>query len=196
MVETLTAVVAAILVSAVLVAVHLTRGVGWRAREDLSDAILDHRASTLAETDYPEPMSRAPGAGGPAAVGAPAEGAEGELEEGEAETTAADEGPWSVADDEAEVFEIEYTKEGQTLEVPENQTLLEAGEEEGWDLPFACREGQCLSCGGHIVDGPADDFVVHHNQQMLESPELEDGYVLTCCAYPQGDFSLETGETP
>ncbi|MFW6448115.1 MAG: 2Fe-2S iron-sulfur cluster-binding protein [Halobacteriota archaeon] len=196
MVDTLTAVVAAILVTAVLVATHLTRGIGWSAREDLADGILEHRASTLAETDYPEPMSRAPGAGGPAAVGAGAGGAEGELEEAEAEADEADEGPWSVADDEAEVFEIEYTKEGKTLEVPENQTLLEAGEAEGWDLPYACREGQCLSCGGHVVDGPSTDFVVHDNQQMLEAPELEDGYVLTCCAYPQADFSLETGETP
>ncbi|MFW6153311.1 MAG: 2Fe-2S iron-sulfur cluster-binding protein, partial [Halobacteriota archaeon] len=145
--------------------------------------------------DYPEPMSRAIGGGGAGAVAVGAGEAEGELEAGEA-AEAVEEGPWTVPDDEADTFEIEYAKEGQTVTVPENQTLLEAGEEQGWDLPFACREGQCLSCGGHIADGPAEEFVVHNNQQMLENPELEDGYVLTCVAYPKADFSLETGETP
>jgi ferredoxin len=31
---------------------------------------------------------------------------------------------------------------------------------------------------------------------MLDDPELEDGYVLTCVAYPRDDFTLETSETP
>lgn len=195
MVATLTAIVGAIVVTAVLVAAHLSPGVAWRAREDLADDILEHRASTFVEPDYPTPMSRAPGAGGPTAAGVPAGESEGELAEG-ATDEAAEEGPWTVADDDAEVYEIEYAKEGETIAVPENQTLLEAGEEQGWDLPYACREGQCLSCGGHVVNGPAADFVTHNNQQMLEAPELDDGYVLTCCAYPQGEFTLETGETP
>lgn len=194
MVGTLTAVVAATVATAAIVAVHLSPGLGWEAREDIADALMEHRASTFVEADYPTPMSRAPGAGGPTPAGVADEGAEGQLAEGEA--VAEEEGPWSVPDEEAAVYEIEYVKEGETVEVPENQTLLEAGEEQGWDLPYACREGQCLSCGGHVADGPAADFVEHHNQQMLEAPELEEGYVLTCCAYPQRDFSLETGETP
>lgn len=195
MVTTVEAIGLALVITAIVVLFHKTRGVGWQQREDISQAILDHRASTLAEVDYPEPMSRAIGSGGAGAVAVGAGAAEGELEAGE-ETEAIEEGPWTKADDEADTFEIEYVKEGQTVTVPENQTLLEAGEEQGWDLPFACREGQCLSCGGHIADGPAEDFVVHNNQQMLENPEMEDGYVLTCVAYPTSDFSLETGETP
>ncbi len=194
MVSTVEAVGIAIILSAIVVIFHEIRGVGWRTREDISGAILEHRASTLAEVDYPEPMSRAVGGGIGAGVAVPTGEAEGELEAGEAETV--EEGPWTKPDDEADIFEIEYVKEGQTLEVRENQTLLEAGEEQGWDLPFACREGQCLSCGGHVVDGSSEEFVIHNNQQMLESPELEDGYVLTCVAYPKADFSLETGETP
>lgn len=193
MVGTLEAIAIAVVLSSIVAFFHATRGAGWRPTEDLSDVIVEYRASTLAESDLPEPMSRAPGAGGgPVAV--PGEGAEGELEGDEA--AAVETGPWTMADDEAAVFEVEYVKEGATLEVRENQTLLEAGEAEGWELPYACREGQCLSCGGHIVDGPAEDYVVHHNQQMLESPELEDGYTLTCVAYPKADLSLETSETP
>lgn len=194
MVSTVEAIGLAIILSIILVFFHEVRGVGWSTREDISEAILEHRTSTLAEVEYPEPMSRAIGGGGGAGVAVPAGEAEGELETGEGELV--EEGPWSKSDDEADVFEIEYVKEGKTIEVRENQTLLEAGEEEGWDLPFACREGQCLSCGGHVVDGPSEDFVVHNNQQMLEEPELGDGYTLTCVAYPKADLSLETGETP
>ena len=31
---------------------------------------------------------------------------------------------------------------------------------------------------------------------MLEEAEIEDGYTLTCVAYPRDSFSIETGEAP
>lgn len=194
MVGTLEAIGIAAVIVVIPVLFHFNRGVGWRPREDISDIIAERRAATLTEADYPEPMSRARGAGSGGAVAVPGEGAEGELEGGAATTE--ETGPWTKSDEDAEIFEVEFIKEGATVEVPENQTLLEAGEEQGWDMPYACREGQCLSCGGHIEGGNSEDFVIHNNQQMLESPELEDGYALTCVAYPQSDLSLETGETP
>jgi 2Fe-2S type ferredoxin len=179
----------------VVVILHFTRGPAWQPFEDISEELLEYRASTLAETGWPEPSSRSVGGG--TAAGAVAGGeAGGELEAGAAAEEAAEEGPWSLPDDEAESFEVEFVKEGATIEVRENETILEAGEDEGWDLPFACREGQCLSCGGHVTDGPAEDFVVHNNQEMLNEDELDDGYTLTCVAYPQADFSLETRESP
>lgn len=177
----------------VTVALHFSKGTQWRASEDISQEVLERRASTVPETEFPEPMNRSVGGGG-AAVGAVAEGeAEGELEEGGAEEAS---GPGDIPEDEIEYFDIEYTKEGSTIEVANNETLLEAGEDEDWDLPYACREGQCISCGGRISDGPSTDFVEHDNQQMLGEEELDDGYVLTCVAYPRAEFSLETSETP
>ncbi|MFW6318491.1 MAG: 2Fe-2S iron-sulfur cluster-binding protein, partial [Halorubrum sp.] len=55
---------------------------------------------------------------------------------------------------------------------------------------------QCVSCAGRITDGPSEDFVEHDNQQMLEEAEIDDGYTLTCVAYPRASFSIETGEAP
>ena len=179
----------------VVVAFHYARGPEWRVPEDISDRVMEHRAATVADIDFPEPYSRAVGGG--AAVGAIAGGEAGaELEGGAEEAAEEEEGPWSLPDDEAGTFQVEFVKEGATLEVRENQTILEAGEAEGWDMPYACREGQCLSCGGHVVDGPSEDFLVHHNQQMLNEDELGDGYTLTCVAYPKADFSIETRESP
>jgi len=175
------------------VLVHFSRGTGWSPSEDISQAVLEQRAQTVPETDFPEPSNRTFSAGGGGAVAAVGEGEEGaELEEGEEESSS----PADIPEDEIEYFDVEFVKEGETIEVANNEPLLDAGEDEGWDLPYACREGQCVSCAGHIPDGDSRDFVEHDDQEMLDDPELEDGYVLTCVAYPRGDFSLETSESP
>lgn len=179
----------------VVVTLHFSRGTEHTIPDDISQEVLEHRASTVRETDFPEPMNRSIGGGGAVAAGAVAEGeAEGELGEGQGAAAADD--PSAIPDDEAETFEVEYVKEGATIEVKENETLLEAGEDEGWELPYACREGQCVSCGGRITNGPAEDYVEHHDNQMLGETELEEGYTLTCVAYPTADLSLESSETP
>lgn len=185
----------AVVFSAVLVVLHFVRGAGWDPAPDMAQEVLERRASTVPETDFPEPYNRGIGGGGaPAAVGG-AEGEEGELEEGEggeAETS----GPGDIPEDEVEYFEVEFVKEGETVELPNNEPILDAGEEHGFDLPYACRQGQCVSCSGKITDGPAEDFVIHDNQEMLDDNELEEGYTLTCVAYPRAEFSLETSEAP
>jgi len=178
------------------VALHYTKGMEWRAAEDIADDVLERRAESIPETGFPEPMNRSIGGGGAVgAIGGDGEGASGgELAEGEA--GGEDDGPWALPDDEAETYEIEFEKEGETIEVPENETVLEAGEDEGWDLPYSCRQGQCISCSGRIADGSSEDFLVHNDQEMLGEAELDEGYALTCVAYPQSDFTIETGESP
>ena len=178
----------------VAVVLHLSEGSEWQPREDISQEVIEQRAESVPETDFPEPSNRSIGGGGAvAAVGGAEAAGEGEL----AEEEAGDESPAAIPDEEAETFEVEYVKEDETVEVKENETLLEAGEEEGWDLPYACREGQCISCAGHITDGGnAEEYVEHHENQMLGEPELDDGYTLTCVAYPTDDLTLETGESP
>ena len=193
MVETLGLVLGAVL-TLVVVALHYTKGTEYPIPDDISQEVLDRRAESVPETDFPEPMNRSIGGGGVAA-GAVTEGeTEGELAEAEEE---AGDDPSAIPDDEAEVYEVEYVKEGATIEVKENETLLEAGEDEGWDLPYACREGQCVSCGGRVTDGgSSEDYLVHHTNSMLGQAELDDGYTLTCVAYPISDLTLETRETP
>jgi 2Fe-2S type ferredoxin len=178
----------------VAVALHYSRGTGWQPSADISQEVLERRAETVPETDFPEPMNRSIGGGGVAA-GAVAVGEEGaELEEGGEEEAV---GPADIPEDEIEYFEIQFEKEGETIEIANNQTVLDGGEDAGMDLPYACRQGQCVSCSGQIQDGGnSEDYVVHDNQQMLDDGELDDGYTLTCVAYPRSDFSIETGKAP
>ncbi|ERH04348.1 MAG: ferredoxin [Halorubrum sp. J07HR59] len=193
MVEPLAVGVAAA-VTMLVVLFHFMRGTGWEAADDISDEILEQRRELTPETDFPEPMNRALGAGGggSAAVGGGAEGAE-----LDGESVVQDEpGPADIPEDEVEYHEVEFLKEGETVELANNQTILEQGEESGWDLPYACRQGQCVSCAGQVQDGPSEDFLTHDDQQMLDDDELADGYTLTCVAYPRDSFAIETGETP
>jgi len=180
--------------TAVALLLHYVEGTGWNPTEDISTEVLERRAAAVPETDFPEPMNRAIGGGGaalPAESGGGSELADGE--ESEAETGF---DPEAIPEDEVEHYEVEFAKEGETIEVASNETILEAGEDEGWDLPYSCRQGQCLSCGGHVEDGSAEEFVRHSNNDTLSDEEMEKGYCLTCTAYPTSDLTIETSETP
>jgi 2Fe-2S type ferredoxin len=179
----------------VAVALHFSRGTGWEAAPDISQEVLERRAETVEETDFPEPYNRSVGGGAVAA--AAVAGAEGDTELEEGGEAVEETGPADIPEDEVEYFEVEFVKQGETIEVPNNKPILDSGEDEGWDLPYACRQGQCVSCSAQITSGGnAEDYVVHDNQQMLDDGELDEGYTLTCVAYPRADFSIETGEAP
>ncbi|MDB2242256.1 2Fe-2S iron-sulfur cluster-binding protein [Halorubrum ezzemoulense] len=188
------AIVLAAVATLLVVLVTSVRGTGWEPTTDVSDEVLEHRASSVPETEFPEPGNRAVGGGGGggAIPAGGAEGGEGELEEGGTVSS----GPGDIPEDEVEYYEVEFVKQGETVELSNDEPILEQGEDEGWDLPYACRQGQCVSCAGQIADGPSEDFVEHDNQQMLEEAEIDDGYTLTCVAYPRDSFSIETGEAP
>ncbi|SDF42625.1 2Fe-2S iron-sulfur cluster-binding protein [Halorientalis regularis] len=179
----------------VAVALHYSKGTGWEANEDISQEVLEKRAESVPETEFPEPMNRSIGGGGVAA-GAVAGGSEGELAEGGEAEEAEGFDPDAIPEDEVETYEIEFAKEGETIEIANNENILDVGEDEGWDLPYACREGSCLSCAGHIEEGPAEEYIEHSNNDTLNEEEMDNGYCLTCTAYPTDSFTLETGEQP
>ena len=181
-----------VVITLVVIVLHFAKGTERPAPEDIANEVLERRAETVPETDFPEPGNRSIGGGGGAvAVGGGAEGELGEEEESEEEGF----DPAAIPEDEVEYYEIEYEKQGATVEVASNETLLEAGEDEDFDLPYACREGQCLSCAGS-VSGDANELVRHSNNEVLSEDEMGKGYCLTCVAYPTDSFTLESDEAP
>ncbi|NET61484.1 MAG: 2Fe-2S iron-sulfur cluster binding domain-containing protein [Symploca sp. SIO2E6] len=75
-----------------------------------------------------------------------------------------------------------------TIEVPEDQYILDMAEEAGIRLPAGCREGTCSACIAKIISGEVEQS----EQKFLQPSEITAGYTVTCVAYPLSDCSLET----
>ena len=91
-----------------------------------------------------------------------------------------------------ESYSVEYVEQGGTIDVASDETLLDAGEDEDWELPKQCEVGVCGQCTSK-VDGDGSELVEHDGNQYLSDEQIQEGYVLTCVGYPRDDFSLTTG---
>ncbi|WP_330203722.1 2Fe-2S iron-sulfur cluster-binding protein [Cyanobacterium sp. DS4] len=73
------------------------------------------------------------------------------------------------------------------IEVNADEYILDAAERQGFNLPYSCRAGVCVSCTAKIVEGS-----VNHDYDFLKDKEIEAGFFLTCKAYATSDCVIKT----
>lgn len=70
------------------------------------------------------------------------------------------------------------------------QTILSAIERQRYKtLLVGCREGGCGVCKAQLIRGSV--HLKKMSRSHISKQEEEDGYVLTCCAYPRSDVLLQ-----
>ena len=78
--------------------------------------------------------------------------------------------------------------------VDDDETILAAAIRQGVGLPYGCRDGACGSCKSRLLQGR----VVHgpHQAKALSAAEEQAGLILTCCALPQTDCTVDARSVP
>ena len=86
-------------------------------------------------------------------------------------------------------YEVTIEPLGQTIEVEEDQTILDAALRAGIWLPHACGHGLCATCKVQVVDGEVD--LGEASPFALMDMERAEGKALACCAVPLSDLTIE-----
>ena len=91
-------------------------------------------------------------------------------------------------------FSITVQPAGLAFDVQRDEPILAAAIRQGVGLPYGCRDGACGSCKSRLTAGR----VIHgaHQLKALSADEEAQGWVLTCCATPQTDCTLEARSVP
>lgn len=85
-----------------------------------------------------------------------------------------------------EAFQMRERRSARTVPVSRGQTLLDAAEANGLDIPSLCRAGVCGTCRTRVVEGD-----VRCDGGVLDEADRESGYVLACVASPRSHCVIE-----
>lgn len=86
-------------------------------------------------------------------------------------------------------YELTIEPLGQTIEIEEGQTILDAALRAGIYLPHACCHGLCATCKVQVTDGEIDHGEA--SSFALMDFEREEQKCLACCATVQSDVTIE-----
>jgi len=88
---------------------------------------------------------------------------------------------------ESKAFKVAFTKQGRTIDVASDQTVLSSAKKAGVKLPSSCSNGLCGTCKSKLTKGSVD---MNHNGGIRQR-EIDAGFFLPCCSKPLTDLVIE-----
>ena len=82
---------------------------------------------------------------------------------------------------------VTFKKSGITIEVGEDEYILEEAEDAGLILPYDCRSGTCITCIQKCLEGEIDQDMAF----AISDEELEQGLRLICIGSPLSNVVLD-----
>jgi ferredoxin len=97
------------------------------------------------------------------------------------------------------VYQVRLLNEAEdldvTLEVDEDEFILDVAEDEEIKLPFSCRAGTCSTCTGRVIEGDIKEQG-GNPEMFFNSRQREAGFRLLCIASPLSDCTILTHQEP
>ena len=87
----------------------------------------------------------------------------------------------------AKKHKVYFKKSDLTIEVAEDEYILEEAEDAGLNLPYDCRSGTCVTCMQMCLEGEIDQDLAF----ALDDEDAEKGYRLICIGSPLSDVVLD-----
>ncbi len=75
-----------------------------------------------------------------------------------------------------------------TVEVRDDEHVLDAALAAGLDLPYSCQQGWCLTCAARLIEGSVNQ----QDSRRYYAADREAGFILPCTARPESDVTIET----
>lgn len=88
--------------------------------------------------------------------------------------------------------QVTLQSSGKSFAVADDETVLNAAIEAGYNLPYGCRNGACGACKGKLVSGQV--AYGDYQETALSEAEKRAGQALFCCAKPLSDLVIECRE--
>ena len=87
----------------------------------------------------------------------------------------------------AKKHKVTFKKSGLTIEIAEDEYILEAAEDAGLTLPYDCRSGTCTTCIQRCLEGEIDQDMAF----AIDDGDLAQGLRLICIGSPLSDVVLD-----
>ena len=88
---------------------------------------------------------------------------------------------------ETKSFIVQFAKQGKSIEVRADQTVLSCAKKSGVRLPSSCANGICGTCKSKLLSGAVD---MKHDGGIRQR-EIDAGFFLPCCSKPLTDLVID-----